>query len=161
MAREHDTGRKLDQKDHLNDQMNRLAQDLRNTGVNPRRDLWGDIDQAISQAEANQIKTGSSRRWDWPQLAAIAAMITFFAFAVWWGPGFEFRGGGPLEVVAELAAVAPEASGLEVIDQALSELNLALAEDPDNLSLSNLALMLHQSRGRILRQNADPRLGGG
>ncbi len=161
MAGENDTGR----NDRLTEQINRLTRDLRDEGVSPRRDLWGDIDEAISKAEANQIRPVARRRWDWPQIAAIAAMITFLVLAGRWGQQHKSTGTGPLkdvglEVVADLAAVAPEAAGLEVIGRALSELNLALAEDPDNLSLSNLALMLHQSRGRILRQNTDPRLTG-
>ena len=58
MAGENDTGR----NDRLTEQINRLTRDLRAEGVKPPRDLWGDIDQAISKAEANQIRPVARRR---------------------------------------------------------------------------------------------------
>jgi hypothetical protein len=157
MAREHENGR----TDRLNEQLNSLNADLRERGTPPARDLWPDIDQAITAAEDRQVRPARRRRWDWPQIAATAAMVMFLVTTFWWLERRDPESGGPLGPVIELAAVVPETSGLAVIEQALDELNLALAEDPENLSLTNLALMLHQSRGRILRQNADMRLNGG
>ena len=60
--------------------------------------------------------------------------------------------------MAELEASTPDESGLDVINKALFELNQALAKDPDNRSLANLALMLHQSRGKAMRQDTETRL---
>ena len=54
---------------------------------------------------------------------------------------------------AEQAAESP--SGLAVIDQALDELNLALADDPENRNLSHLVLMVHKTRGNLLRRNSE------
>lgn len=162
MADEQDTGR----NDRLTAQMKRLAHGLRDEGVSPRRELWDDIDRAISEAEGHQIRPAQRRRWGWPQVAAIAALVTFMLLAGRWGREYGSRDTGSLpevglEIGSDLAAGAPEASAREVIEQALSELNLALAEDPDNLSLSNLALMLHQARGRMLRLNPVRRFSGG
>ena len=46
-------------------------------------------------------------------------------------------------------------SGLAVIDRALDELKLSLADDPENGSLSQLVLMVHKTRGNLLRRNSD------
>ena len=51
-------------------------------------------------------------------------------------------------------SVAP-ASGLAVIDKALDELTLALADDPANRNLSHLVLMVHKTRGNLLRRNTE------
>ena len=42
---------------------------------------------------------------------------------------------------------------MESIDQALAQLEAALAADPENLSLSRLVLMVHKSRGELLRKS--------
>lgn len=157
MAREHDSGHPK----RFTAQAKRLNDDLREKGTAPSRDLWPDIDRAITAAEDRQVRPDRRRRWDWPQIAATAAMLAFLAMTFWRLEGRNPESAGLLDAESERVAVVPETSGLAVIEQALDELNLALAEDPENLSLTNLALMLHQSRGRILRQYADLRLNGG
>jgi hypothetical protein len=42
--------------------------------------------------------------------------------------------------------------GMSVVARALSELNHALAADPDNHNLSRLVLMVHRTRGELLRR---------
>ncbi len=58
MAREHDTGR----NDRLSEQTNRLAANLRDEGVSPERDLWPDIEQAITEAETEQLRPRQRKR---------------------------------------------------------------------------------------------------
>ena len=57
--------------------------------------------------------------------------------------------------VPDLAAATDGDGGMDVIDRALDELNLALAEDPENRSLSQLVLMVHKTRGNLLRRNSE------
>ena len=42
------------------------------------------------------------------------------------------------------------------IERALGELGQALAADPDNPNLSRLVLMVHRTRGELLRRNPEP-----
>ncbi len=156
MARENETG----PNNPIDEQVDRLAKQLRDDGVAPERDLWGEIDQAIATTEQNQIRPRRVLHWDWPQIAATAAVIVVLVSAGWWG---QQRGqsNGPPEITGQVAgrqATKPDESGLDMIDKALLELNQALAKDPDNRSLANLALMLHQSRGKVMRQQAGIRL---
>lgn len=155
MARKNDIG----PGNPIDDQIDRLAGQLRDEGVAPQRDLWQGIDQAISATEQRQIGPRPVRRWDWPQIAAIAAVLVVLVSAGW----VSLQRGGPMDLLAEAPGqvaemVAADQSGLDVINQALFELNQALAKDPDNRSLANLALMLHQSRGKALRQDTEIRL---
>ncbi len=142
--------------DRIDAQVQRLAGGLRDKGVAPARDLWGDIDQAITAAEQRQFRSPATPNWT--RFAASAAAVAVLVVAGWWGQPKQFTVITP--PAGELASFAGEAGGLDVIDSALDELNLALADDPDNRSLTNLALMLHQSRGKMLRQNTELRLNG-
>jgi hypothetical protein len=45
--------------------------------------------------------------------------------------------------------------GLRAVEAALDELQAALVMSPDDPDLSRLFLMIHQSRGRLLRLQAD------
>jgi hypothetical protein len=143
--------------DRIDEQVQRLAGSLRDGGVAPPRDLWGEIDAAISVAEQHQLRPRT--RQHWPRLFASAAAVAVLVVAGWWGmqqPTLE-----PLaDTPTEWAAAPAEESDLDMINQALNELNVALAADPDNRSLANLSLMLHQSRGRLMRQNTELRLSG-
>jgi hypothetical protein len=143
--------------DRIDEQVQRLAGSLRDEGVAPPRDLWGEIDAAISVAEQHQLRPGTRRPW--PRVFASAAAVAVLVVAGWWGmqqPTLE-----PLaDTPTEWAAAPAEGSNLDMVNQALNELNVALAADPDNRSLANLSLMLHQSRGRLMRQNMELRLSG-
>ena len=142
-------------KDPFDDQMNRLAGQLRDQGSQPSRDLWPDIDRTISAAEEQQVRPLPKRRWDWWQITATVAAVFVLAAIGWWGPDFELESDRALNPVGGQEVTVNEESELDLINQALSELNLALAQDPESRSLANLALMLHQSRGRVMRQNTD------
>ena len=143
--------------DRIDEQVQRLAGSLRDKGVAPSRDLWGEIDAAITVAEQHQLRPRT--RQQWPRFFASAAAVAVLVVAGWWGtqqPALEPIADTP----TEWAAAPTEESDLDMINQALNELNVALAADPDNRSLANLSLMLHQSRGRVMRQNTELRLNG-
>jgi hypothetical protein len=139
--------------DRLDQQVSRLTEKLGQEGIAPTRDLWPGIDEAISATEVTPIRSVKNRHWGWSQIAAAAATIVVLLSAGWWSQqsktGTEVAA---LDVVIPNVVLA-DASGLDVIDQALLELNQAMANDPENQSLANLALMLHQSRGKALRQD--------
>ena len=132
-------------------QLRRLAGQLRDTGTAPDRDLWPDINAAIDRAEAEKNPAGRRPADPW-RLAAVAAALILMLAAGWVGIG-SINGTGPTTDVAEDPG-SPE-GGLAVLDRALEELNLALADDPDNRSLTQLVLMVHKSRGSLLRKNSD------
>jgi hypothetical protein len=147
--------------DPVDEQVQRLARGLRDDGVAPPRDLWGEVDAAITAAEQHQLRPGARRQW--PRLFASAAAVAVLVVAGWWGvqqPTLEPTLEPASNTPAQWTAARTEESGLDMINQALNELNMALAADPDNRSLANLSLMLHQSRGRMMRQNTELRLHG-
>ena len=43
---------------------------------------------------------------------------------------------------------------MQQVDQALADLRRALAVDPNNSSLSRLVMMIHKSRGNLIRNTA-------
>jgi len=126
-------------------QMERLAGQMRDTGIAPGRDLWPGIDAAIDRERRRTVH-------DWRRLGAVAAALLLMLTAGWMGmTSITGRQDG--------AGVAWDklnhSSSQEVIAGALDELNLALAEDPDNASLSHLVLMVEMTRGQLLRRNTD------
>ncbi len=148
--------------DEIDRQIQRLAGELRDRGTAPERDLWTGIDRAITAAEQHQIRPHA--RWSWPRMAASAAAVLVLVFAGWTSVQQQIstEAQSPLALLeSPVAAESDETNGLAAIDLALEELNLALSDDPENRSLGNLAQMLHQSRGRMLRQNMELRLMGG
>ncbi len=131
-------------------QLDRLAAQLREEGIPPERDLWPDIDAAISRREGR----GFARRtppW-WRLVAAVAALVII---AVGIGTRVPDRG-GPSEASLPVYDLAQETSqptvqvGMAAIDRALVQLEKSLAADPDNLSLSRLVLMVHKTRSELL-----------
>jgi len=135
-------------------QLERLAGQMRDTGVAPDRDLWPDIEAAIDQEDqgprhrAWRQKTGKRLRF-----AAMAAALTLMLGAGWVGIR-SITGDVALPDIADQSEEAPS-SGLAVINQALDELTLALADDPENRNLSHLVLMVHKTRGNLLRRNSE------
>jgi AcrR family transcriptional regulator len=134
-------------------QLERLAAQLRDEGVQPQRDLWPEIDTEIARRE-----TAGRRRptlpW-WRLAAAAAAVAALVLGSRLLLPGSGAPPAGPTardQATAQVAAAAepgPE-SGLETVNRALDELEAALAADPENLSLSRLVLMVHRARGELL-----------
>ena len=150
MERDRDTG------------LDRLAADLRRRGVPPRRDLWPDINKAIRQREQAGVRRSRTAWWR-AAAAAAAVLIVVVGAGIMLdrvaAPGGGDRGQAPLALVAG-DAPAPE-GGMDAIEQALSELGEALKADPDNHNLSRLVLMVHRTRGELLRREpvAGPRAG--
>lgn len=144
--------------DHERDpRLDRLATRLREDGVPPSRDLWPGIDAAITRRE----QAGRRRsRTVWWRAAAAAAAVLVLALGVRDFQHMAARGpvGGDSVQVAESAPQAhEEGDGMGAVAKALIELNAALAADPENHSLSRLVLMVHRTRGELLRRN--PSLG--
>ena len=156
-------------------QLDRLTRTLRDTGISPERDLWPEIDQAIEQTSghhAGLIRPKRSRRPAAWRIAALAASVLLLV-----GVGLVQQGGlpgrsadhqanqemnenfGPM-AHAELAGAEDPVEAMQAVDKALADLNRALAVDPDNGSLSRLVLMIHKSRGNLIRNTvrrlADP-----
>lgn len=150
-------------------QIRRLAEQVRAQGTKPSRDLWPGIDQAISAAEERQLRPVAriGRVERWRPVAAAAAVAVLILGTAWWSTQRVPTTGPPAPMDNLTANLAEEpgrgpagptsADQLAVIDGALDEVTAALAADPENKSLTDLALMLHQSRGRALRQFADGR----
>ncbi len=144
-------------------QLSRLAGQMRDTGTAPDRDLWPDIDAAIDATEHRTvIRVPRSKGLPWLRLAAVAAALTLMLSAGWVGIR-SLTGDGIFgeAAITEVASVDigvesdSPASGLEIIDQALDELMLALKDDPENRNLSHLVLMVHKTRGNLLRRNTE------
>ena len=126
-------------------QLERLAGQMRDQGIAPERDLWPDINAAIDR------ESGKSGH-DWWRLGAVAAALLLMLTAGWMGIDMITRESGETEVAG---GPGGGPSGLAVIDQALDELNLAMADAPGSGNLSQLVLMVHKTRGHLLRKNSD------
>lgn len=139
--------------DQQDKQLQRLAGRMRDTGISPDRDLWPDINAAIDRDE-EKAGPGGPRRpgTNWLRMTAVAAALVLMLAAGWVGIG-SITGDAGVPGLAADSETDP--SGLAVIDRALDELNLALADDPENGSLSQLVLMVHKTRGNLLRRNSD------
>jgi hypothetical protein len=143
-----------DQRDR---QLDRLAGQMRDTGVAPDRDLWPDINAAIDRVE-QKARPRKSRPLpgNWMRMTAVAAALTLMLTAGWVGVQTIGKGTVP-GMKGQLQAVADSGplGGLSVIDRALDELTLALADDPENKNLTHLVLMVHKTRGSLLRKNSE------
>ena len=143
------------QNDQRERQLERLAGQLRDTGTAPERDLWPGIEAAIDLEEqgsrhgVQRLKSGNRLL----RFAAMAAALTLMLGAGWVGIR-TITGDAALPDIAGLSEEA-RPGGLAVINQALDELNLALADDPENRNLSHLVLMVHKTRGNLLRRNSE------
>lgn len=160
--------------DAFSRQLGRLSAQLRDEGVPPARDLWPDLERALDRAAAAGFPPPSARRRPaaggrWASAALAATVLLAVGIGVTGRgtvPGSAQR--GPLAAQTGAAAVEPAAraaaptsgnastrQGLRAVEQALDELQTALKQSPDNPRLSNLVLMIHHSRGRLLRLQAD------
>ena len=93
---------------------------------------------------------------------AVAAALTVMLASGWVGirsiTGDGITGDTTTREVASLVGAGESEaspSGLAIIDKALDELALALADDPENRNLSHLVLMVHKTRGNLLRRNTE------
>lgn len=149
-----------------------LTARLREDGVEPARDLWPDLSAALDAAgapPAGARRHGVRPAWPLWSQAALAASVVLAI-----GLGLTARGplpGGttsappavPAAAVSTPAAAASDAvspvaaarEGLRAVTQALAEVEAALTQSPDDPDLSRLVLMIHHSRGRLLRLQAE------
>jgi hypothetical protein len=131
---------------------------MRDTGTAPDRDLWPDINVAIDREEARSGSRKPRRRGgNWLRPVAVAAALTLMLAAGWVGIR-TMTGDTVTQDLASPDAVEQTevpAGGLAVVDKALKELTLALADDPENRNLSHLVLMVHKTRGNLLRRNSE------
>lgn len=142
--------------DHLDNNLDRqvrnLAENLREKGTTPRRDLWPDIDAAldqVDQARTVRRSTGGGRVWRVAALAATLILVVGLGFVGTLKPGDQPRQLTALETPGSEESLSTMAS----LDRALGELNEALRMDPENRHLSRLVLLVHKSRADVLRQN--------
>jgi hypothetical protein len=146
-------------------QLDRLAGQLREDGMPPERDLWPDIDAEISRREASGRRR--QRAVPWWRLAAAAAAVIALGFGsralLNVGEGTQPEQLAQAELTAPAAETAPGglAGGMQTVDHALDELEAALAADPENRSLSRLVLMVHRTRGELLRRTTTTGLRAG
>ena len=169
-------------RDDFDRRIDTLAGRLRDDGIEPARDLWPDLSAALDAAGAPRVgapfagaradRRGAPASWPrWPQAALAASVV----LAV--GLGLTARGpvpGGtavsppaapsagsaaaPTEANPDPAAASPAGSareGLRAVAAALAEVEAALTQSPDDPDLSRLVLMIHHSRGRLLRLQAE------
>lgn len=144
-------------------QLAALSAQLRDCGVPPARDLWPDLERALDRSPAAGFPPISARRrlvsgglWVSAALAATVLLVVGFGLAGRGNvPGAAQRG----PVAALAPAPVPEnvatRQGLRAAEQALADLQTALKRSPDSPDLSRLVLMIHHSRGRLLRLQAD------
>ena len=151
---------KRDPEHELDLQLDRLTRTLRDTGIPPERDLWPEIDRAIDQADRSRpARSRGPATW---RIVALAASVLLLV-----GVGLVQQGGLPGKSSGHQANQAVDntigplvggdvdpATSMLTVDQALADLNQALADDPNNRSLSHLVLMIHKSRGNLIRNTA-------
>jgi hypothetical protein len=163
----------LDRREAFDRQTAALAARLREIGVAPARDLWPELSKALDAAGAPSAGARAGRRGARPALPrwSQAALAAGIVLAI--GLGLTARGpapggtaAGPKSGPAAVSTPVPETSaaaspitatreGLRAIAQALAEVEAALTQSPDDPDLSRLVLMIHHSRGRLLRQQAE------
>lgn len=150
-----------------------LAGRLRDEGVAPSRDLWCGIAAELdAAAPAAGVRSGRDRaparsRSSWPQAALAASIVLAIGLGLTpRGPtagdtASRQRGQEPAEAPGSAlpsAATTPANAardGLRALAQALDHVEAALAQAPDDPDLSRLVLLIHHSRGRLLRLQAE------
>lgn len=131
-------------------QLQRLAAHIRDTGLPPGRDLWPQIDAAIDRQESSGRAPGRGRSLGgWRGAAALAACLAV-ALGVGWSV---------LPRLRTVAEPSPDGvpSSLAVVDGAISELGAALRDDPGNANLSRLMRTMQRSRGQLVIREAESR----
>lgn len=145
----------------LDRQIDRLAERLRREGQAPERDLWPGIAAAIDRCERQGRRRRRPEFW---QLASVAASLLLLV-----GMGLLGGVGRPvdatpragLEPTAASTAPAAGPEGLQAVDRAWGDLRAALELAPNSTNLSRLVLLVHRSRGQLIRQHAADLTGPG
>ena len=140
-----------------------LAAVLREDGVEPDRDLWPDISAALPPRAVGRPRAATGERWrEWAGAALAASVLLAI--------GFGLAGRGPAEGPARGAATTAGTTadragttaglgaarqGLQAVDAAFDDLQAALRQSPDDPELTRLVMLIHHSRSRLLRLQAD------
>lgn len=157
--------------------LEQLAPRLRDDGLEPGRDLWPAISAAIDAAAAPRRRDGlavtprPAQAW-WPTAALAAAIVLMI------GVGLAGRRPGDADPAAGARATAPATAaagdaapavegaaagqpataardGLREVGRALADVQSALTQAPDDPDLARLVMLIHHSRGRLLRLQAE------
>ena len=144
----------------MDKQVKNLAGQLRREGISPERDLWPGIQEAIEQAKPGKRPKRPFDANAWYRLAAVAATLILLV-------GSGYFGGAPsgpsLEnqvAMTEIYEDGPKLINdsaptlLQRLNNTISDLEAAMALDPDNIKLTRLSLMTHKSRANLLRVGA-------
>ena len=132
----------------MDKQVEHLAAELKQKGIAPERDLWPEIDQAIDKLEKTEKSGWRFPTKAWYRMAAVAATLALLL-----GSGY-FSNPSPKQQVAQITGVEVEdnnSSLLHSLNQTISDLDKAMALDPDNIKLTRLSLMTHKSRANLMR----------
>lgn len=170
---DHSPGGPVAGADAFADRLSILAAGLREDGVEPTRDLWPDIERELgagSERGRRAARAGNMRPWNirhrYLRHGAGAALAATVLVAIGLGvadlrPGRVADRATPVTRGAEgsgpARATGPGAAreGLRAVDAALEELQAALRQSPDDPDLSRLVMLIHHSRGRLLRLQAE------
>lgn len=165
--------------ENFDDKLDRAAQGLRRE-IAPERDLWPGIEEAIAaprrsrwtpmlaQAAAVVLLVGASSAITWmvvndedAPVVNVAPELMFeqasFGGDRSLGPDFlAARGALRAELDLEMARLSPEIrddvqANIELVQDAIYEINLALEEDPDNALLQQKLLSAYRDEINLLR----------
>lgn len=146
----------------LERQLANLAPRLRKQGVAPERDLWPDIAAAIAGSEPRPRRPPTLPLW---RIAALAASLLLLLGVGWVQWNGQEAGGLRAAPRAEIpAATAPVIAGetgpgrldaaRDLLDDALERLDEARRNHPESAGLTKLIVMIHESRGDLIRDAA-------
>lgn len=139
---------------------------IREDGVEPTRDLWPAISAALPERKGRGRRFPPARDCLGAQGWAGAALAATVLLAI----GIGVTGHGPGERTVRGTPAPPRAAaggpastsglgaarqGLQVVDAAFDELQAALRQSPDDPELTRLVMLIHHSRSRLLRLQAD------
>lgn len=123
----------------MDNHMKKLARQLQREGIAPERDLWPGIEKALDQP-GPAVKPGKQADGHaWFRMVAVAATLVLLV-------GSGYFGGVPKK--SEQGQQVPL---LQSLNNTISDLDAAMAQDPDNIKLTRLSLMTHKSRANLLR----------
>jgi hypothetical protein len=144
-------------------QLAALSAQLREDGVAPASDLWPAIERSLGApavAARGRWPAGRGRAWAGAALAATVLLAVGLGV-----DALRHSVSGSRDGAANPAAAAPPAAtaaaapgpgqGLRAVEAAYDELRAALERSPDDPELSRLVLLIHHTRGRLLRLQAD------
>lgn len=163
---------------NIDDKLDKAARQLA-TEITPERDLWPGIEQAIrtpqrrmpwyAQAAAVVLLVGTSSGVTYLAVndgsgptVSVAPELVFeraaFGGDYHLGPGFQAaRNSLRAQLDAELERLSPEAqqdiqANVDVIHDAIVEINAALAQEPDNVLLQQQLLRAYREELALLRR---------